>query len=522
MVERRSVWLCFAAATLVFVCVVVARVRPLWIFTVDDTFITLRYAHHLAEGLGPAWNPGGPRVEGCTTTLWMLLLAVPHLLGLNALMSAKLASVACALACGAVAAWLSLRVTRPLSAVAQAVGAVCTLVVSAAYGSLALHAVSGMETTLFALLLTVYFALALTFRNAPGPALARTLALVALLATLTRPEGSLVCGTSFVVLMVQAEKPARALLGRALLSWTIVPGLVYFGARFAYYGLPLPLPFYVKAQGQAGLAGAVDVAEFFAPFAVQQPYLATLMLIGLVRFRGLLLAPCAGALALALFFLLPAHIMGFEGRYLFPIFPLMGALLGAGAAHLTECSLRWLSTREAPRALSLVVPGALCLALAWHPLPESRDFEARRWIRYGEGLARAHIPLGRDLARLGQDGVRHVIALMDVGAIGYYGEWFTIDTYGLNDVRMALTKRGDIDYVFAQRPELVVVVSAVPGRYEQVFEFEAPLYQGAIRRGYSFACDYEFLPDYHLHVLARPESQRGQGLSCMKRLLSAR
>jgi hypothetical protein len=104
-----------------------------------------------------------------------------------------------------------------------------------------------------------------------------------------------------------------------------------------------------------------------------------------------------------------------------------------------------------------------------------------------------------------------------VGAVSYYGEWFTIDTYGLNDVRMALSRRSDIDYVFERTPELVVVVSLTHGRYEPVFDFEVPLHRGALARGYAYVCDYRFLDDYHLHVLARPGSSLARGLSCMQR-----
>lgn len=39
-------------------------VRAFWLTVPDDTYITLRYAANLAAGIGPTWNPEGPRAEG--------------------------------------------------------------------------------------------------------------------------------------------------------------------------------------------------------------------------------------------------------------------------------------------------------------------------------------------------------------------------------------------------------------------------------------------------------------------------
>jgi len=55
-----------------------------WRFALDDTFITLRYARHLAAGLGAVHDPGEP-AEGYPSPLWLLLLTLPTRLGLDPL-----------------------------------------------------------------------------------------------------------------------------------------------------------------------------------------------------------------------------------------------------------------------------------------------------------------------------------------------------------------------------------------------------------------------------------------------------
>ena len=43
-------------------------------FLSDDSFISFRYARHLAEGHGLVWN-SGERIEGYTNFLWVLFMA---------------------------------------------------------------------------------------------------------------------------------------------------------------------------------------------------------------------------------------------------------------------------------------------------------------------------------------------------------------------------------------------------------------------------------------------------------------
>jgi hypothetical protein len=52
----------------------------MWGFTVDDALISVRYARHLAAGLGWRFNAGGPSTDGVTPLPWPFLLA-PFALG---------------------------------------------------------------------------------------------------------------------------------------------------------------------------------------------------------------------------------------------------------------------------------------------------------------------------------------------------------------------------------------------------------------------------------------------------------
>src|SRR6266550_3321989 len=63
------------------------RVRA---FTVDDAYISYRYARNFARGLGLVYNPG-ERIEGYTNFLWTLLIGFGFKLHLDPEAVAKIA-----------------------------------------------------------------------------------------------------------------------------------------------------------------------------------------------------------------------------------------------------------------------------------------------------------------------------------------------------------------------------------------------------------------------------------------------
>ncbi|HEY2514766.1 MAG TPA: hypothetical protein VGI39_28065 [Polyangiaceae bacterium] len=110
-------------------------------FTVDDALISVRYARHLAEGVGYRFNASGPSTDGVTPLPWPFVLALfAHAPPLAVLARAKAFGFVVWLA--AAAGWGRAVGRAPASPVAK----------GAAIGLLALclpvaaHAVSGMET----------------------------------------------------------------------------------------------------------------------------------------------------------------------------------------------------------------------------------------------------------------------------------------------------------------------------------------------------------------------------------------
>src|SRR3954462_5579180 len=66
--------------------------------TLDDAYITYRYARHLAEGYGlGAWNHTGEHVEGYSSLLWTLLLGAATWAGADVRIASKVFGTAAVL-----------------------------------------------------------------------------------------------------------------------------------------------------------------------------------------------------------------------------------------------------------------------------------------------------------------------------------------------------------------------------------------------------------------------------------------
>ena len=147
--------------------------------TIDDAFITFRYARNLASGNGLVFNLG-ERVEGATSLSWTLLLAAAETL--------RLPIEAAALVLGVSFAVLALREAYLLGRRLGASPAACLAAVAlvAVHGRFWLVAANGLEGGLFA------FLVVLVVRKTVEEADARLIGALLGLLFLTRPESFLI------------------------------------------------------------------------------------------------------------------------------------------------------------------------------------------------------------------------------------------------------------------------------------------------------------------------------------------
>ena len=204
----------------------VALLWPLRHTIGDDLFIQLQYARHLAAGQGLVFNVG-ERVYGCTSPLWVTLLADAIALGFDGAGTARvLGFLATIASIGFFFQLLRRTVTSP---VVRALGTILW----AGHAWLIRFSVTGTETSLAVALMLAGFVAFVEGRQW-GARPRRTGALWAL-AALARPEAAFLLFLWGVFLLIDAEDRDGL---RRLVAGAIPPILIYGGwlvfARFYF------------------------------------------------------------------------------------------------------------------------------------------------------------------------------------------------------------------------------------------------------------------------------------------------
>ena len=398
----------------------------------DDSYITYRYALQLARGNGLVFNPG-ERTDAASSTLYTLVLAAAHRLGLHDL--ERVGWVLGLASLGATAAVVVLA-TRALTGqrwVAVLLGATAGL-----HGFLAGWSVSGMETLPFTLGVTAFV---WTAWLAPGRRMVPAIVLAAL--AWTRPE-ALLLGAAWLAQL------GPELRREGLRAWrwpfAIVAGAVaaYVAFKLAYYGTIVPHSLAFKRVWAAYAANPRAVVEAWGKLA------PALVLGAAASFAWLRPGRRAGAAvwlvaSAASFALGPSSD---DARYTVHVLPTLCILGGVTVAHLVA------SRRAIARAVAL----ALVLLVAKGTLDSAR--KARGSVAGWVQDQRCRKLVGMTLrARV---DARELVLSSDVGRIAYEAfQHRFLDATGLTsaDVLAVYQQGGDLAPLLARRAPQVVADS---------------------------------------------------------------
>lgn len=428
----------------------------------DDAWIHLEFARHLAAGDGLAFEPGA-RVAGSTAPLWTALLSLPF--------SASFDPVAGGKALGAAFFLLTIVAAGRL---ARALGldrgftllAACLV---AATGWLVWGALSGLEIPLFTLLSLVGIERHLAERGSERLSLALP---ILGLAAVARPEGLLLLALAIGDGALAAGSAAAR---RALAAGAAVAALPLVAVAVAYSamgGSPFPTTLAAKAGGLTRLLP--DGRSLYAALGVffrTQPLLTLAAGAGALRLAERLGKPESRGLLPALwFFTLPVAqslfespagpLLGNFGRYLFPLLPVLVVLGVVGFEGLGERLTEILSPVR--RRLAT---GTLLALLA---LPTLGDLVrvAGRFAQSVRNVRESDVAMAAWLAPRLPDAA--LLAVHDVGALGYFLPNPLIDLAGILDpeARAAMAaaeatgagwEAGLLEFLARRRPDYLVV-----------------------------------------------------------------
>lgn len=207
----------------------------------DDAMVSMRYAYNLVHGNGLVWNVG-ERVQGFTNPLWVLYMALLHLLPVPETQVALAVQIT-----GAVFLAATLFFVRGI--VEQLTGdplaMLAAVALTAFYAPLNSYALLGMEVSALALLISA--ALWVVFRNGRERFSPWVYILLAL-GTLLRTD----MAVPYVIVMAVMGSVQREHRGRHL-AWGMGLLLLTVGSQalgsFLYYGQVLPNTYYLKLEG---------------------------------------------------------------------------------------------------------------------------------------------------------------------------------------------------------------------------------------------------------------------------------
>ncbi len=403
--------------------------------TIDDAYITYRYARNLLAGEGFTYNPG-ERVQGTTTPLYTLLMA-----GLGAISGGGAADFP-------VIAWLVNAAADALTClllwrIGRRLGAEWPGLAAGLLWALAPYsvtfAIGGLETSLYVLLLTAAVWAHLT-RRAPLAALCAALAL------LTRPDALLLAAPLALDRLLQARRGRR--LSALEFACLLLPLFAWYGFAWAYFGSPIPHSVQAKLVTYRLGPGAALIRllqHYATPFLEQNVYGIPAIAVGLVLYPFLALAGARRLwraersawpwlvypwLYLAAFAIPNPLIFRW---YLTPPLPAYFFMILCGAEELLRALFsggkpaagwrRWL-----PAALILLLPLASQMSeWRWRldhgpqrPAPEMAFIKLELLYRQAAEITAANMT------------PETVLAAGDVGVLGYYTPARILDTVGLN------------------------------------------------------------------------------------------
>jgi len=449
---------------LAFLYLVVLQLWAVWSFTIDDMYITLRYAKNWSDGYGLLWNIGEPPVEGYSNYSFVLLARLAMILHFNPVTVLKGAGVIGLIStCWAIYAIARMWFLMDLALIP------CLWLL--AYKGQILWSVGGLETTVYQAL--VCFALFFIFRGRgyssyPNTSVAsRSLSyvisgLLLALAGMTRPEAPalmLMCAILLVVFRVPGSNH-RDWRGFFLFCGTLMVCFTpYFFWRWHYYGHLFPNPVYCKGFTN------------FLKFDLDKQYLRLIWPFAFIAlpalYRGhdqryyFLWLPSV----LYLLLLIGADpIVAFDNRLFLPAFALLLPLSLQGVASLVEIVLCWDHRGSASRGLELLslVMYLIAFLVAFFFIPMMSLKGYRLFTEdplAGEQLRENVVTW---LKRNTRPHSRVVLA--DSGLIPYKSRDTFIDSYCLNNAEMTKHPPGLMyqymcETVIKEKPEVIILTA---------------------------------------------------------------
>lgn len=481
----------YGFAVLGILAIVLYYYSRLFDFIQDDSFITYRYVKNFTEGNGLVFNIG-ERVEGYTCFLWVILLSGVKSLGFNFISASQTLGIISSLLTLLVTYLISSKIfTKSKGTAYNLVFTLSASLMLAVNGSFAYWAVSGMETGMFACLLTLGIYLYLKELKDNSDSLPLS-SIIFLFASLTRPEGNLVFAVTVlhkIIYTLKAQKSDAGaknnLFAKNNLLWLglyIVPALIFMIWRYSYYGYLLPNTFYAKTG--SSLEYFKTGLDYTWTFLKAYGFYGLFMLIALYTLTSK--DKFYYYLYLVMIFVIFTIYVIFVGgdvlrpnRFFVPVMPVFFILVQEGIAMLAE-----LFDKKREMALGALVGLAVIGGTSYYTYSSEKD-TIKGYADLEKGLVeKMKGTAGWLKNKQTQNGKPLTVAATTIGAISYYSDVILIDMLGLTDKEVAHNPKPipeisskdvgwrernyNVEYIMSRKPDYIYFSTGIkPSAYAE-------------------------------------------------------
>lgn len=451
-------------------------------WTLDDAFITFRYAENWVDGYGLVYNPG-EYVEGYTSFIWVLMLACCYFMGFSTLIAAKILCVFFSV----VNLLLVMFAHRFIPSIKEKESMIAALMLGTS-GVFIPWSFSGMETSLFCLLVTLQFLYAIDSIQQNTTFHFCLLGIISSLTILCRPEGVMVAGLVILYFFYVYRSTINYPFIKSISYFILPVGITItaqYGLRFCYYGEWQPNTYYVKVGASfAQLFRGFDYVTDFIPVVLGMLVFTAIAFFNYPPFRRTTFNQLF--IAAAILFNVYCIVVGGDSmpafRFLVPVMPLVCILAAQSICLLFS----------KPKHLLLAI-FILVSINAYHVF--------FNWHIHGHILSDRVALNGREVGLWLKENLPKdaVIATNTAGSIAYYSELRTIDMLGLTDKHIAHRElddmgqgsagheKGDGFYVLSRKPDVIQFASSL----------------GALQPMFRSGKEMVELPEFHSHYEAR-------------------
>lgn len=516
---RRLSLVFFLLLTAIVICIYIVNLKFVLDnqFFIDDSYIYLRFARNFVQGFGLVWNRGEYPVEGFTSILYLGLLIITEKIGGSSLTFMPILGVVFTFITF-VLSWHLGKILNPGHEL-ESLFAVDLIGLSLIF---LFWSATGMEMPLYTALLMTSALLYIGYQRRKSPTW--LVGIVFAVTALSRPEGLVIFGITFLFDILSAVIWRKPILDKNLLYLALSFILVYmpiFVWKWSYFGYPFPNTYYAKTDGISfvQIAGGmkyfisnlpyilsiVGVPLLFAllnirkvrevkDFSVERVYIAVLIIssLGIVILNG------------------GDHFA--RGRFLMPIIPLLVVLsIVVFYSDFLDNFIKLKNIKPIFLLIPLIVTA--CYNQPWSII-SPHHYETKipkanpKRFKYFDNWDVGFVVMGKTLKNIASEN--ESIAVVPIGAIGYYSDMVVIDMVGLVDPVIAHEPfdpfyvstwrpghdKGDGAYILSRHPDYIQFIGLLtsqplPGLDEYARQIKSI---NEIWESPNFHANYEFYP----------------------------